>query len=59
MYTLTFEELLQLIKIALAMKNNSTDDDTYIVNQVGFDMFCDTILTILERHNRETDKSNK
>ena len=59
MYELTFDELLSLVKIALAMKNNSTDNDTYIVNQVGFDMFCDTILTILARHNHQSDKEKK
>ena len=59
MYELTFEELLTLIKIALAMKQNSTDEDTYIANEEGFNLFCDVILDILSRHNKQSKEKTK
>lgn len=52
MYEITYEELLKLIQIALAMKENAIDDDTYIINKEGFDRFCDVCLEILARHNK-------
>lgn len=53
MYEITFEELLKLMQIALAMKENATDNDTYIINQIGFDSFCDICFNVLARHNKK------